>query len=142
MGMRALLQGRHTQMREVKVKKDELLRVVRENRAKHIEGYKEAVAGYKEAALVAIDKAMQRLKAQVQDLEAGEVLRLAAVSFDLRVPEDHTKDYDQVIRMLEMCVDTEVTLKADEFACYVMDDWEWKNDWLDVSNTYSNKKLR
>lgn len=129
-------------MREVKVKKVELLEVVRTNREKHIAGYKEAVEGYKEAALVAIDRAMQRLKTQVEDLRAGEVLRLAAVSFDLRVPENHEKDYNQVIRMLEMCVEGEVILKADEFACYVMDDWEWKNEWLDVSNIYSNKKLQ
>jgi hypothetical protein len=127
-------------MREVKVKTAELLEKVKANREKHIKEYEEAVAGYKEAATEAVEKAMAKLKKQIEDLQEGEVLHLAAVVFDLEVPQNHEKDYDQVILMLEMSVDEELSIKADEFACYVMDDWDWKADFLKMSDTYKNKR--
>ena len=136
--MRAMLE-RSMQMREVKVNRDELVEKVRANRIKHIEEYEEAVDGYKEAALEAIDKAMARLKCGIQDLEAGEVLALHAVTFNLQVPQNHSRDYDQVIAMLEMSVDDQLTIRADEFACYVMDDWDWKSDFLATNSVYRNK---
>lgn len=125
-------------MREVKVRRDELLVKIRENRIKHVAEYDEAVAGYKEAAAEAIDSATAKLKRQVEELRAGEVIALTAVMFNLRVPQNHSKDYDQVIAMLEMSVDDELSIRSDEFACYVMDDWDWKGDFLDVSNSYKS----
>lgn len=135
--MRAVMQGR-VKMREVKVNRAELLETIRVNRKVHVREYLESVIGYKEAALSAIDRAMGRLKNQVEDLEAGEVLRLAAVTFNLKIPENHNKDYDQVIKMLEMCVDDQLTIKSDEFACYVMDDWDWKDEFNMTKSTYSS----
>lgn len=64
-------------------------------------------------------------------------MQLAAVMFDLQVPQNHAKDYDQVIAMLEMCVDDELSIRSDEFACYVMDDWDWKEDFLHTNKRYS-----
>ena len=133
--MRAIMEGR-MQMRKVKVKRDELLAKVRVNREKHVAEYDEAVAGYKQAAAKAIDRAMEKLKRQVADLEAGEVLQLAAVQFDLAVPQNHSMDYDQVIAMLEMSVDEELEIQSDEFACYVMDDWGWKEAFLLTNSRY------
>jgi hypothetical protein len=137
--MRNVMEGR-VQMRDVKVRRSELLEKVTANRQKHIEEYDEAVAGYKAAALAAIERGVTKLRQQVTDLEAGEVLRLVAVSFDLAVPENHAKDYDQVIAMLEMSVDEELSIRSDEFACYVMDDWDWKDHFTDVSNIYKTRR--
>ncbi len=137
--MRSVIEGR-VQMRDVKVKRCELLEKVKENRQKHIAEYDEAVAGYKEAAIKAVDRALEKLRQQIDDLQAGEVLQLAAVSFDLAVPENHARDYDQVIAMLEMSVDDELTIRSDEFACYVMDDWDWKDHFLNVSRVYRNRR--
>ncbi len=120
-------------MRDVKVKLSDLLAKVKANRETHIADYHEAVAGYKSAAIAEIEKGMGALKRQVEGLQSGEMICLAAVRFDLVVPENHSKDYDQVIAMLDMSVDEELTIRSDEFACYVMDDWEWKRDW-EVSN--------
>jgi hypothetical protein len=110
---------------------------VKSNRAKHIAEYKEAVEGYKAAAIKAIDRAMNRLKKRVQELETGEVLVLQAVTFDLQVPNNHAKDYDKVITMLEMSVDEELEIQADEFTCYVMDNWEWKENFQSTHRMYS-----
>lgn len=126
-------------MREVKVKRSELLEKVRLNRKKHVAEYEEAVAGYKKAAIQEVDRALERLRARIDELQAGEVIHLQAVSFNLRVPENHAKDYDQVITMLEMSVDEELSVRSDEFACYVMDDWGWKEEFLNVSNAYKGR---
>jgi len=136
--MRAIMEGR-TEMRDVKVNTADLLAKVIANRVKHIEEYKEAVAGYKDAAKAEIKKVMLRLQARIDELEAGEMIRLASVHFELAVPENHEKDYDQAISMLDMSVDDEVTIKASEHACYVMDDWTWKQDFVNVSNMYKNR---
>ena len=134
--MRAVLQGR-VQMRDVKVKKEVLLEAVTKNRLTHIAEYESAVIGYKEEAVKEIDRAMGKLKRQVEELQGGDVMRLVAVAFDLKVPENHEKDYDQVIAMLVMCVDDELTIRSDEFACYVMDNWDWKQDFLHTNRRYS-----
>lgn len=133
--MRAIL-GKGLQMREVKVKREDLLKKVKENRVTHIKEYREAVEGYKSAAIAELAKGMIQLKKQVDDLETGEMIRLSTVSFNLAVPQDHTKDYDQVIAMLEMSVDDTLTIRSDEFACFVMDDWDWKQDFLNTSMLY------
>jgi hypothetical protein len=137
--MRAVLE-RGMKMRKVKVKRDELLERVKTNRENHIAEYEEAVIGYKEKAKLEIEKAMGRLAKRVDELEEGEVLILSSVHFNLEVPRNHEKDYDQVIQMLEMSVDDELEIMTDEFACYVMDDWTWKEDFVNVSNQYKAKR--
>ena len=126
-------------MRDVKVRRLELLGKIKANREKHLEEYDEAIDGYKAAAIEEIDRAVAKLKNRVEELERGEVIHLAGVSFKLPVPQNHVKDYDQAITMLEMRVDDELTIRADEFACYVMDDWEWMHDFKAVTRNYSNR---
>lgn len=137
--MRAVVQGR-IPMREVKVNRLDLLIKVKENREKHVADYQESVLGYKQAALKAIEDGMRKLKRQVEELQAGEKIRLAAVSFDLAVPENHSKDYDQVISMLEMSVDDHMLIRSDEFAMYVMDDWSWRQSFEGTKAMYTMHK--
>jgi hypothetical protein len=49
---------------------------------------------------------------------------------------DQTKDYDRVIRMLEMTVDEIITIGAVEFQQYVMDDWTWKEQFTASNSAY------
>lgn len=136
--MRPILQGKF-QMHEVKVKCKELLEKIKKNRFTHIIEYKQAVEGYKQAAIAKVEDKMQYLKRQINQLKEGEMIQLASVTFTLAVPQNHEQDYDQVIEMLEMSVDDTITIKANEFACYVMDDWDWKADFLNTSNIYKNR---
>ena len=137
--MRATLE-RGWSMREVTVQKSELLQKVRANREKHIREYAEACAGYKSEAIAKVEDSMSRLKDMINALREGEVIALATVAFNLKVPQDHSKDYDQAITMLEMSVDDKITLKSDEFACYVMDDWDWRQEWEVTKSTYANNR--
>ena len=126
-------------MRDVKVKVSELKEKICFNRQKHIEEFNEAVDGYNDSVRAEIHAAIVMLRERIDELDeidADKMIRLSNIRFDLEVPFNHEKDYDQVIEMLKMTVDTEVILKADEFACYVMDDWSWKKDFLAVSQCY------
>ena len=126
-------------MREVKVRKFDLLVKICANKEKHIKEYKEACEGYRQQALVKIDEVTKHLVHKVQSLKEGEYIGLASISFGLDVPQSHEKDYNQVIMMLEMSIDEEVTLKSDEFACYVMDDWDWQQNWKMSNSKYMGK---
>lgn len=158
--MRSVLEGR-VKMREVKVRREELLAKVRANREKHIADYQEAVAGYKLMATEKVKSALGRAEIELREAANRALRRIAAmtsaeitngpgdrvlllqqVAFDLQVPASHEKDYDAVISMLEMSVDETITIRADEHACYVMDDWTWKNDFENTKALYSNAAPR
>lgn len=152
--MRAVLE-RKMKMREVKVNRLDLLEKIRTNREKHILEYKEAVANYKRLAINEIARRTKSAKMEItetaglviakvermtkDDIQQGPgdvITLLKTIQFNLRVPISHEKDYNQVISMLEMSVDEQLSVRSDEFACYVMDDWEWKQDFMQMSSSY------
>jgi len=127
---------RRVEMRSVKVKRTELLQKIKINKEKHVKEYQETVANYILEAMKQIDEQIEKLVSRKAEIDAEETLELPHVSFRLPMPQNHEKDYEQVIQMLQMSVDEELEIKADEFACYVMDDWDWKQDFLAVSANY------
>ncbi len=112
-------------MRTVTVKKEDLLKILKENRDNHRAIFEEAQKNYRERAIEELDR-------RLRDAEEG---RRIDVAIYLPAPEDHTKDYDRVIRMVEMSIEDNVELTNQEFAQYVQDDWSWRRAW--VANTAS-----
>jgi hypothetical protein len=110
----------------IRVNRDELLEALRKNRAAHREMFERAAVGYRK-------RAIEELDASLQDAKAGKKIRR---SIGLVEPMDQTKDYDRVIRMLEMTVDQIVTIGAQEFQQYVMDDWSWKEQFTTSNAAY------
>lgn len=109
----------------VVVNKTELLNVLRENRDAHRAIFLEALEAYKE-------KSIELLEKQIQNLEKGKFpIRYS----NLLIPEDHTEDYNRIISMLQMDIRKEFKLEENDYASYVLDDWQWKAAWL--SNTLS-----
>jgi hypothetical protein len=52
-------------------------------------------------------------------------------------PVDHTRDYDRVISMLKMDLAKTVELSESDYSQYVLDDWEWKRQFLGTNRAYS-----
>jgi hypothetical protein len=98
------------------VQRGKLLERLGENREKHRAIFESALEGYRSRAIVELD-------AMLEDAKAGRQIRRMV---SLIEPEDHTEDYDRVIDMLEMSVNDEIEISAQEFAQYVRDDWAWK----------------
>ncbi len=112
-------------MKTVKIRKGELKAIVAKNAAKHREDLAEAWDGYNKACIEVLEKLLTKFR-------SGE--KVAAVQLYERPPEDHTKDYDRVLKMIDMSVDTEIELDQNDFSRYVLDEWEWKEMWA-VSNS-------
>lgn len=114
---------------KITVSTEELLAILEANRDKHRTVFEAALAGWRKAALKAVEECHSAL-------ERGKIpdLYLAA---RLPLPEDHTRDYDRVIRMVNMHQSDRLDMDEQMFASYVQDDWGWKRQWLTTSNSYA-----
>jgi hypothetical protein len=100
---------------KVTVKKSELLEALLANRTKHAADYAESYDGYcKEFVAEA-----ERVLAQAM---AGN---FSKTGVSCTPPQDHTKDYDRVIRMMQMCTADEIIVTENQFSQYVLDEWNW-----------------
>lgn len=117
-------------MSVITVKKAELLETIKKNREEHRNIFLEAQKGFREQFISELDK-------MLADARAGKDFRLHV---GLAVPQDHTKDYDRIIRMLEMSIADEVKITEQEFTQYVQDEWGWKRDFIGTSNNYTVTK--
>jgi hypothetical protein len=113
----------------VNVDKAELLGVLRVNRGKHRAVFLAALSGYREEAIRVLDE-------QIKMIEAG---KSPAINLRLDRPEDHTKDYDRVIGMLEMDQSDVFRLDSATYSRYVDDDWTWKRQWAKLSSSYADQ---
>lgn len=119
-------------MKNVTVRKEQLLEALQRNRGEHQAIFEEALAGYKEEVI-------KQLEAHLAAVKAGKVKR---VQVYLPTPENHTKDYDRIIAMVEMSVEDELVLDQQSFAQYVLDDWTWKRQFLTTNSAYSATATR
>lgn len=111
----------------VVIDKEQLLGTLRTNRANHVSTYEAACNGYRRMAIDAIER-------MLKDARNGGMI---ATHVGLTPPRDHTRDYDRVIRALEFSVDSRAQLTEKQFAQYVMDDWEWRHDFVTLAASYS-----
>jgi len=114
-------------MDNIKVKKEELLEVLKTNKEKHILEFKEALRGYR-------IKSAELLSDQLAKVENGEDFTM---NFNLPKPVSHESEYELAISMLTMDVDKTVELDQHEFSCYVKDNWQWKSSFSHINSGYS-----
>jgi hypothetical protein len=120
-------------MQTITVNRDELLTKVRTNRAEHRDVFLKAQVKFREAVI-------DRLDVMLTDAREGRQVRQHV---GLVAPEDHTKDYDVVVAMLEMSVGDTIEISQNEFQQYVMDQWQWARQFGATVGSYgiSNKYL-
>ena len=99
----------------ITVNKAELLASIKKNRDGHRAEFEKAQVGFRAAVIEELDR-------MLADAKSNKSLRL---NVSLNAPQDHTKDYDRVIRMLEMSTADEVTVTESQFSHYVLDEWGW-----------------
>lgn len=117
-------------MDTVTVKRDELLAVVKKNRDNHRAVFEKAQVAYRE-------RVIKELDLMLADAKAGRRIRRAIA---LPEPEDHTRDYDRIVRMLEMSVDDVLELSEHDFSRYAMDQWEWAAAFATNTLSYVQKE--
>jgi hypothetical protein len=112
---------------QVVVTKQALLDILHKNREKHEAAFEQGLMDYRKAVVIELEEQLDRAR-------KGKVIRKYT---SLTCPENHTGDYDQVIGMLEMDVNEEISLHESDFATYVLDNWAWMKQFTEstMSNT-------
>lgn len=134
-------------MRKVNINREKLLAILRENLAKHIDNYNQALEEYKQALLVEIQEKRESLNSQLDKLENGvnngnlEPLLFLDVHFEVDKPHSHEENYREMIQTFELEVNDVVELDSKEFSQYVMDKWDWNEQLKNQRIFYATKQL-
>jgi hypothetical protein len=111
---------------KIQIERTTLLDTVRANREKHREIFLKAQQGYQKQIVQLLEERLQRAR-------DGKQVQLW---INLTEPMDQTNDYDRIIRMLEMTETHQIELSEGDFSQYVMDDWQWKKQFLATNSSY------
>lgn len=115
----------------VNVDRKALLAVLKTNRSKHINDYKEAVYNYREALRADLTQAL----ADATDKSK----KLHEIRVEFNHPVSHEADYTNIIDMLEVSVDETIRLESSAFRAYYKDEWMWKSQFDLANRTYAMK---
>jgi len=111
---------------QISVERDKLIGILKTNREKHEAEYKKAVEGYKKTLVT-------HAKANLDRAESGKHPN----HFPHQRPVGYLPQYDRALGMLELTTDTKVALSAWDYARFVEDDWDWKDQFVATSQAYS-----
>lgn len=118
-------------MKALTYERSNLLNIIKENRDRHEATFTEAFANYRRAVA---DWHRDQLEI-LGDADPAEI-EVLATSFRMPAPEQHTEDYDRVIRMLELTDQPVISLEQNEFQQYVLDEWNWSGGFLRSTSFY------
>ncbi len=54
------------------------------------------------------------------------------VHFRATPPRSYEREYDRALAMLELSLTDPVELSEDDFSRFILDEWEWKDDFLET----------
>jgi len=114
-------------MDKVQISKDELIAVLTKNRDQHKRDYEDALGGYR---LVAESK----LKKVLKKIKSGE--KFSLYFNDLHEPDSHVKEYQNVIDMLGICFDVNVSISMEDYLKYYKNEWNWCSQWQFSNSGY------
>jgi hypothetical protein len=114
-------------MHSVKIKRNELLEIVRQNKEKHVKEFNEAVEDFKKAVVKVSEENIALVNEGKIELKATP-----------HKPVSYETSYTRAIRMLELSVDTEIELDLHDFDQLVQDEWQWKQTFSTMNSTYKS----
>jgi len=117
-------------MNSVKMDRQQLLTIVKENKEKHIAEHVEAIEGYKLAVI-------KVAKFNLKMANGGDVEKFKFAQMP-RAPQTYEDSYTRAIRMLELSVDSIIELEEHIFNQLVLDEWAWKHDFAATSALYKS----
>jgi len=152
-------------LQEIKVEREEILKIVKDNKEKHdniltnaIDGYwldaetklkkyeKDSISDVEKNHKVQLKnmrKSLRNFKKTIKEQVKKELLMVseknkdgAFVYMKSKYPEDHSDDYIGTIRRLELSVDKEIELDNTEFDKYIRNKWEWRDSFISSNTGY------
>lgn len=122
---------RRNVMNAVKINRLELLKIVRENKEKHIVDFNESVEDYKAAAIKLAESNMEKAK-------SGDLEKISQMKAVPSKPVSYETNYNRAIRMLELSVEEIIEVEEDVFNQLVLDEWAWKNSFVASASLYKS----
>ena len=119
-------------MNNLKFDKTKLLEIIKQNKTQHRAIFEEAYEGFYDALIAQLDKMKENALAK----------KKVSMYVGLTEPVDMTSEYDEVIQMLELTSDDSITLDQRQFKNYVLDEWNWKGQFITANSTYANNISR
>ena len=118
-------------MNNVKMDREQLLAIVRENLQKHLADYAEAVEDYKAGAL-------KVATANLKIAKTGEIDKFHQIKGLPQRPSSYEKEYNRAIKMLELSIEDTIDVEQDVFNQLVLDEWHWKNQFVAAGALYKS----
>lgn len=116
-------------MKNVRMKREELLAIIKENQAKHIAAFTESVEDFKKLVL-------STAIANLELAKTNNLVEFEKIENNPNPPVSYESDYNRSIRMLELSVDDIIEIDEALFKQLVLDEWYWKNTFLLSNSTY------
>lgn len=119
--------GNRNVMNAIKMKRLELLDIVRANKEKHITEYAEAVIDYKQLVVKVAETNSTIAKADtvVKNFKSWPT-----------TPASYEDSYKRAIRMLELSIEDVIEVEEDVFNQLVLDEWGWKHQFTASTVSY------
>ena len=128
--------GLSTQM---KVKVADLIKKVKENRAKHEATYEKAVKVYLDKIAGALDDRKLEMDQFSSDGATFEELNALGGGFGFSPPRCYLDSYDDILAVLEMTTEKELELDSQQLANIIRDKWDWERDFRMSTVMYANE---
>ena len=116
-------------MNSIKMKRIELLDIVRANLGTHITEFNESVEDYQRLVLQSTTANLKLAKTASLD-EFKKIKSLPSA------PTSYEDSYKRAIRMLELSVEDIIEVEEDVFNQLVLDEWQWKRAFTVSNATY------
>ena len=123
-------------MNRVKIKKSKLIEKLTENLEKHDDVYNEAVDNYWKEVKETFEEKVEEAKEMIDERETSN--GGINLSIYIEAPVSYKEAYVDTLAMLEYEVDDEVELTQNEFKSYVLNQWNWSNQFLTSNAMYAS----
>ncbi len=118
-------------MNAIRMEREALLKIVRENKTKHIAAFEEAIVDFKQLVL-------QIASANIKLAETGNLENFKKIKSLPSAPTSYEDSYHRAIRMLELSIDEVIEIEEDIFNQLVLDEWNWKRGFTASTMLYKS----
>jgi hypothetical protein len=118
-------------MNAIKMKRLELLDIVRANKEKHITEFNESVVDFKALTLKVASDNMVAAR-------TGDLKEFKKIKPSPSAPASYEDSYKRAIRMLECSIEDVIEIEEDVFNQLVLDEWNWKHQFAMSNATYKS----
>jgi len=116
-------------MQTVNVDRIKLLEALKANLEIHRTEYAQALIDFK-------DRLEQDLKLAAKKVSKTEPKDLRDFNFTVNFPQNHEREFIEVIDMLEHSVDTTINLDSASFRAYIKNEWAWAHSFKMLNSSY------